>query len=125
MRRYEEELQEFLDYQAGKDEEGDHASLPSGAIPAQHGAPPPVEEPPERPDKPERPMTVIEHELAENDAHVRNVIINHINKITSTELISPEGEAKFKQDVIDELNEDVKAIPGEIVGMIIGSKVTT
>jgi len=97
----------------------------AGLILLQHGAPAEAAGPPEMPQPPEEPRTVLEQELDELSPQIRELIIDKINAATADELTSAAGKDMFKQAVVDGINGLIQPYNGLVTGLIISEKIVT
>jgi flagellar basal body-associated protein FliL len=60
---------------------------------------------------------LLAQQINENLPKLRDYIINEFNAMTSAELTSLEGKAKFKKDIIDYINKEFAGTAGRVVDM--------
>lgn len=82
-------------------------------------------EPPKMPEEPARPLTVMEEQLKEHEAEVRDKINAQINSHTASELTSIEGRDAFKKAVIDAINQAIDPHYGTVKDVYFKDLVTT
>ena len=143
LEQYNQQRQQYFDYQKKQSSGASKASWtrqpdasagvmtlasyrPGGSmivVPAAEGK---KEAPPTLPDKePIRPLTRLEQEMKDDEAHVRSIINEEINSLDAASLISPAGKAEFKKNVMDALNGAFDTTKGTVEDIYFRDMVTT
>lgn len=145
MQAYEEERELYFGIMSGKidpvtkkpvkKKKGEHAQAAGrfilaaapGAVvvPASGGGEAAPAEPPQMPQEPVRPLTVMEQALKQQDSQVRDAIYTQINSHSAAELTSVEGRAAFKQAVIEAINGVIDRQYGSVKDLFFKELVTT
>jgi flagellar basal body-associated protein FliL len=131
--KYQDERQNYFDFKAGKvdasgkeikKKKGDQAALNGRFILAAEGGEKAVAAP-TMPEEPVRPLTVMEEQLKEHDAEVRDAINTQINSHTAADLTSAAGRAVFKKAVIDAISQAIDIHYGKVTDVYFKDLVTT
>jgi hypothetical protein len=133
MESYKVALKQYYDFKAGKvdatgkeikKKKGEQAMLNGRFILAAEGGEKKAE-PPKQPEEPARPLTVMEEQLKEHEAEVRDAINAQINNHSAADLTSLEGRDLFKKAVIDAINQKIDSHYGTVKDVYFKDLVTT
>ena len=133
LEKYKEERQFYFDFKSGKvdasgkeikKKKGEQALVNGRFILAAEGGEKKIAAP-ELPEEPARPLTVMEEQIKEHEAEVRDAINAQINSHTAADLTSVEGRDMFKKAVIDAINQKIDSHYGTVIDVYFKDLVTT
>ncbi|MEZ5336986.1 MAG: flagellar basal body-associated FliL family protein [bacterium] len=93
-------------------------------VPAMHGAPKEAP-PPEMPELPAKPRSLMENMLMENDSRIRDMIIDEIARTLSEDFIRPSGKDLFKDNIRIKINDIIGEQYGRVTEVLLPSIVSS
>ena len=93
-------------------------------VPAMHGAPKEAP-PPEMPELPEKPRSIMEIRLMENESRIRDMIIDEIARTVSDDFIRPSGKDLFKDNIRIKINDIIGEQYGRVTEVLLPNMVSS
>ncbi|MCB1216705.1 flagellar basal body-associated FliL family protein [bacterium] len=93
-------------------------------VPAMHGAPKEAP-PPEMPELPGKPRSLMETMLMENDSRIRDMINDEVTRTLAEDFIRPSGKDLFKDNIRIKINDIIGEQYGRVTDVLLPSIVSS